>query len=232
MAIRTEGKHMLRKSWLLDTKYFMATGGRAMLVASTIAALAAPAANAGNLLPNGNFQTPAPGIAPGTIVSYTSPPGGSVDEPQSAAADWLMSINDDGGNTITTELVPSTFPNAPAETMMLHVTVSIQDSGLVNYTRRAHAGTLFTCVWVYINHGAVGVGSGLEAYTEPNLILDRQGAWEFLHVGNQGTGPDDMTNTTVIYAEPSRWDANPAPVTDFYVQMATLNASEGACKPF
>jgi hypothetical protein len=30
----------------------------------------------------------------------------------------------------------------------------------------------------------------------------------------------------------SRWDANPAPVADFYVQMATLNSYQGACKPF
>jgi hypothetical protein len=210
----------------------MATGGRALLVASAIAALAAPAAHAANLLPNGNFQTPTPGIVPGTLVSYTSPAGGSVNTPQSAAADWLMFINDYGGHTITTELVPSTFPHAPAGTKMLHVTVSIQDSGLLNSTLLNHTGALFTCVWVYINHGAVGVGSGLEAYTEPNLILDRQGAWEFLDVGNQGTGPYDITNTTVIYAEPSRWDAKPSPVADFYVQMATLNAAQGECKPF
>jgi hypothetical protein len=223
---------MLRKSWLLDTKKFLVTGGRAMLVASGITSLAAVPAHAANLLPNGDFQTPTPGIAPGTVVSYSSPAGGSVDQPQSAAADWLMYINDYGGNTVTTELVPSTFPHAPAGTKMLHVTVSIQDSGLVNYTLRNHGGALFTCVWVYINHGAVGVGSGLEAYTEPSLILDRQGAWEFLDVGNQGTGPHDITNTTVIYAEHSRWDANPAPVTDFYVQMATLSTSQGACKPF
>ena len=224
---------MLCKSWLLDTKkYFMSIGGRAMLVASAIATLSAPAVHAGNLLQNGNFQTPAPGIKPGTIVSYTSPSGGSGSEPQSAAADWLMFINDFGGNTMTTELVPSTFPKAPAGTMMLHVRVSVQDSGLVNYTQQNHAGALFTCVWVYINRGAVGVGSGLEAYTEPNLILDRQGAWEFLDVSNQGTGGYGITNTTVIYAEPSRFDAHPAPVTDFFVQMATLNAFQGECKPF
>ncbi len=223
---------MLRKSWLLETKNFVVTGGRAMLVASAVAALAAPAAHAANLLPNGDFQTPAPGIAPGTIVSYTSPAGGSVYQPQSAAADWLMYINDYGGNTMTTELVPSTFPHAPAGTKMLHVTVSIQDSGLVNYTLRNHGGKLFTCVWVYVNHGAVGVGSGLEAYTEPNMIVDRQGAWEFLDVSNQGTGPHDITNTTVIYAEPARWDGNPKPVADFYVQMATLSSAQGACKPF
>jgi hypothetical protein len=204
-------------------------GSGAMLVACSIAA---PAAYAGNLLPNGNFQTPAPGIAPGVVVSYTTPPGGSVADPQSAAAGWFMFINDSGGNTMTTELVPSTFPHAPAGTMMLHVTVSIQDSGLFGYTPRAYRGALFTCVWVYINHGAVGVGSGLEAYTEPNATMDRQGAWEFLDVGNQGTGPTRATNTTVIYAEPSRYDANPTPVADFYVQTATLSGVHGACKPF
>jgi len=223
---------MLNKFWRLDTKYFMAPGARAMLAACAIAALAAPAANAANLLPNGNFQTPAPGVAPGTLVSYTSPSGGSVHEAQSAAADWLMFINDYGGNTMTTELVPSTFPSAPAGTMMLHVTVSIQDSGLTNSTVKNHVGALYTCMWVYINQGAVGVGSGLEAYTEPNLILDRQGSWEFLDVSNQGTGPYGVTNTTVIYAEPSRFDAAPAPITDFYVQTATLNATQGECKPF
>ncbi len=207
-------------------------GGNTFLVACVMAALAAPGAHAGNLLPNGNFQTPAPGVAPGTVLSYTSPAGGSVAQPQSAAASWQMFINDNGGNTITTELVPSTFPGAPAGTMMLHVTVSVLDSGLVNYTLHHLKGALFTCAWVYINHGAVGVGSGLEAYTEPNLILDRQNAWEFLDVGNQGTGPFGVTNTTVIYAEQSRWDSNPAPVTDFYVQTATLNATHGACKPF
>jgi hypothetical protein len=223
---------MWYKFSLLGTMSFVAQGGRAMLAACGIATLAAPAAQAGNLLPNGNFQTPAPGIAPGTIVTYTTPPGGSVSDPQSAAAGWMTFINDNGGNTITTQLVPSTFPGAPAGTKMLHVTVSIQDSGLFNYTLRNHQGALFTCVWVYINHGAVGVGSGLEAFTEPNMILDRQGAWEFLDVGNQGTGPSGSTNTTVIYAEPSRWDANPSAVTDFYVQLATLSASHGACKPF
>jgi hypothetical protein len=201
------------------------------LVACGIWALAAPSARAQNLLPNGDFQMPAPGIAPGTLVSYTSPPGGSVAEPQSAAADWLMYLHE-GDNTITTKLVPSTFPHAPAGTMMLHVKVSVRDSGLVNYTSRAYPGTLYTCVWVYIVHGAVGVGSGLEAYTEPNLVLDRQGAWEFLDVGNQGTGPSHMTNTTVIYAEPSDFDAKPAPLTDFYVQTATLGTSHAACKAF
>jgi hypothetical protein len=207
----------------------MIIGARVLLVASSVAA---SAAHAGNLLPNGNFQTPAPGVAPGTVVSMTSPPGGSVNTPQSAAADWLMFINDTGGNTMTTELVPSTFPNAPPGTLMLHVTVSTYNSGLVDYTRRAHAGVLFTCAWIYINHGAVGAGSGLEAYTEPNMTLDRQGAWEFLDVGNQGTGPSGETNTTVIYAEPTQNDFNPGPVTDFYVQAATLNAAHGACKPF
>ena len=69
---------MFRKSRLSNTKYFMTTGGCAMLV---IAALVGSAAQAGNLLPNGNFQTPAPGIVPGTLVSYKSPPGGSVDTP-------------------------------------------------------------------------------------------------------------------------------------------------------
>jgi hypothetical protein len=207
-----------------------ARGVRVLLTAGAIVALAA-AAHADNLLPNGNLQKPTPGVLPGTLVSYTSPPGGSVDTPHSAAADWLMFINDFGGNTVTTELVASTFPRAPAGAKMLHVTVSAPDSGLVNNTLLNHTGTLFTCVWVYIKHGAVGVGSGFEAYTEPNVILDRQGAWEVLDVGNQGTGPYDITNTTVIYAEPSRWDATPGPVADFYVQMATLNASHGECKP-
>jgi hypothetical protein len=223
---------MWAKYSYIGTLLSIVAGGRARLVACGIASLASPAAHAGNLLPNGNFQTPAAGIAPGTIASYTSPSGGSVSEPQSAAADWLMFINDTGGNTITTELVASTFPGVPAGTKMLHVTVSVRDSGLVNYMRHAYPGALFTCVWLYINHGAVGVGSGLEAYTEPNMILDRQGAWEFVDIGSQGTGPSAMTNTTIIYAEPSLWDANPARGTDFYVQMAALNASHGACKAF
>ncbi len=37
---------------------------------------------------------------------------------------------------------------------MLHVTVFAWDSGLVNDTRRAYPGALFTCVWIYITHGA------------------------------------------------------------------------------
>jgi hypothetical protein len=192
--------------------------------------LGASGASAANLVPNGNFAVPAPGITPPTIVSYTTPPGGSNSQPQSAAADWVMFINDSGGDTITTQLVPSTFPGAPAGTLMMHVTVSAFNSGLISNLPRAYGGTLYTCAWLLINHGAVGVGSGLGAYSEQNAILDKQGSWEVLNVGNQGTGPTGKTNLTLVYATQSIWD--PVSVTDFYVQNVTLSASHNQCRPY
>jgi hypothetical protein len=192
--------------------------------------LSGPAAHAANLIRNGNFQTPQPGVTPPSIVSYTSPPGGADVSPASAAADWQMWINDTGGNSITTQLVPSTFPGAPKGTLMMHVTVTTYNSGLWAWLPRTASGTVYVCAWIYLNHGAVGIGAGDDAYSEQNMTLDRQGSWEVLEVSNQGTGPQNLTNLALIYAEPSVWD--PAGTTDFDVQNVTVTTSHAQCKPY
>jgi hypothetical protein len=199
--------------------------------ASVVALLGcAQTAQAGSLIKNGNFQTAQPGVIPPAIVSYTSPPGGSVNSPASAAADWQMFINDDGGNTITTQLLPSTFPGTPNGTLMLHVSVTTFNSGVWTWLPRATFAKVYVCAWIYINHGAVGIGAGDGAYSEQNVTLDRQGSWEVLDVSSQGTGPQGGTNLAIIYAEPSVWD--PAGTTDFYVQNVTVSTSHGQCKPY
>jgi hypothetical protein len=210
---------------------FNALRTRIALAAFLLPAISVPA-HAANLLTNGNMQTPTPGIPPGTPVSLTAPPGGSTETPNSAADQWLMYMHDAG--TITTELVPTTFPRAPAGWMM-HVTVNelntdAYGSGIWQWLPKVYPGFYFTCAWIYINHGAVGIGSGLAAYTEVSATLDRQGSWEVLNVRGQNGGGPSSTNLALIYAMPSINDPNAG--TDFYVQTVSLSTSQSQCKPY
>lgn len=207
---------------------------RPHVLAAALLSLAALPASAANLLGNGAMQTPTTGVAVGAITRYTSPPGGSTATPKSAASKWVVFLDDTGGSTITTQLVPSTFPGAPTGTRMLHVTVNNNavGSGLFNILPKALPSTYYVCAWIYINHGAVGIGAGNGAYTTVVDTKDRQNAWEVMTVRgmNLGTPPSDSTNLALVYAMPSINDAQP--VTDFYVQAVSLATTQTQCKPF
>jgi hypothetical protein len=205
------------------------------LVAAAICTLAAAApAHSKNLVTNGNFKTPDKGYPVGAIATWTPPIAGSTATPPSAAANWVMLVSNSvsPGGSVTTQIVDSTFPGAPAGTKMLHVTVSNNafGSGVINYLKNPLSGFYFTCAWIYINQGAVGIGSGDEAYTDVAEVLDRQHSWEVMNVRGQNGGTPTVTDLMLVYAMPSINDA--VAFTDFYVQGASLSTSQAQCKPY
>lgn len=169
----------------------------------------AAAAHAAPIVANGDFNVP----------SHTGPSSLTTDSNggigPSAAKFWLA-FNDTAGTT-TTELLPSTL--VPGGTM-IHVTTTGLESGLYqNYP--AHGPTnAYTCVWIYINRGAVGIGSGLQAFTTIDATLYKTGSWDVLNVGNQSTPAD----TGIIYSQGNG-------VADFFVESFQVSTSHTQCKP-
>jgi hypothetical protein len=89
---------------------------RRMLLLAAIAVFWVPSpAWAGNLLQNGGFDTPTPGLSPPNFP--TSITGQSAAGP-SSAADWTLFNGQDA--TTSTELLPTTDPNGNQS--MIHVT--------------------------------------------------------------------------------------------------------------
>jgi hypothetical protein len=167
------------------------------------------AAHAAPIVANGNFNTPS-GTGPTSLTTDSN--GGTG---PSAAKYWLT-FNDTAGTT-TTELLPSTL--VPGGTM-IHITTTGSDSGLYQ-DYPAHGPTnVYTCAWIYINSGAVGIGSGLEAYTTIDATLYKTGSWEVLNVGNQST----PAYTSIIYSQSNG-------VTDFYVESISVATAHTQCKP-
>jgi len=112
-----------------------------------------------NLLPNPGFETPATGVTPGTTVTYTNYCLGG----DSAAADWLIWINT-CGTDISTTLLPSTAPKGGS--YMIHVVTNGVNNGIYYCCFTSQPKTT-SSVWVYVNSGCVGMGTGDYANTSP-----------------------------------------------------------------
>ncbi len=178
--------------------------------AALAVALAARAAAAEPLLLNSNFKVPS-GNGPTTL---TTDANGGVGP--SAAKDWIV-FNDTAGTT-TTDLEPSTL--TPPGGNMIHVTTSAIQSGLYQDFTAVGPTNVYTCAWIYVVSGAVGIGSGLEAATTIDAALFKTGSWEVLNVGNQST----PAYTTIIY------NIGPGPA-EFYVKSIGVSTSHAQCKP-
>jgi hypothetical protein len=183
------------------------TAGAAILATLLLGSLAVAHAAPG--VANGAFNTPS-GTGPTTLTTDSN--GGWK---PSAARFWLA-FNDVAGTT-TTELVPSTL--VPGGTM-IHITTTGVDSGLYQDYPQHGPTNVYTCTWIYINKGAVGVGTGAEAYTTIDATLYKTGSWEVLNVGNQST----PAYTSIIW---SQGDG----VADFYVESIAVSESRAQCKP-
>jgi hypothetical protein len=123
-----------------------------LLAQAALACLLPLTLSAQNLLANPGFEKAAKGVAPGTPVAYTDfcEAGGS------AAAVWSVFVNSCGTN-ISTELIPSTLPGGGK--YMIHVVTTGNGNGLV-YCCFANQTTTLSSIWVYLNSGCVGMGTG------------------------------------------------------------------------
>lgn len=181
-------------------------GLAAILLATAWSAHAVAAAT---IVENEAFNIPS-GTGP---TSLTTDANGGLGP---SAAKFWGAFNDTAGTT-TTELLPSTL--VPGGTM-IHVTTTGLDSGLYQSYPKQGPTNVFTCAWIYINSGAVGIGSGDYAYTTIDATLYKTGSWEVLNVGNQST----PATTTVVYSQGNG-------VSDFYVESIQVSTSHAQCRP-
>ena len=157
-----------------------------------------------NLLLNGSFDKPAPGVAPGTLVSYTDLCNG----PGNSAADyWTVYVN--GCANISTELVPFTLPNTKG--YMVHVTTTGEGSGIVQSATFSQSNTV-AGAWVYINSGCVSIGTGNGGDTGIDEATCETRRWfQFSRVPNGISSANEFIVYSVITAG-----------ADFYVKNASI----------
>jgi len=160
-----------------------------------------------NLIPNPGFENPAPGVAPGTPVAYTNFCFGGT----SAAANWTVWINSCGTN-ISTELVASTLPGGGK--YMMHVVTTGNANGIVHCCFSNHTTTL-SSVWVYVNSGCVGMGTGNGGDTSnTDEMTCEPGTWIQFKAPN-GVSP---ANEFIVYSVITAG-------ADFYVDNAKVVAA-------
>lgn len=133
--------------------------GNAVLLQAALACLIPLTTWGQNLVLNPGFEHPAKGVSPGTTVTYTDACMGGT----TAAAEWSAWINTCPGD-ISTTLVPSTAPNGGS--YMIHVVTNGIDNGIW-YCCFASQPLTTSSVWVYVNSGCVGMGTGDYANTSP-----------------------------------------------------------------
>ncbi len=179
-----------------------------LCVVSSAVFEASPAAAATNLVPNGNFDITS-GTGPTTLTTDANGGNGP-----SAAKDWGV-FNDNAGTT-TTQLLPSPVVRGGK---MIHVVTTNVHSGIYQQFASTGPAHVFTCDWIYIKRGAVGIGTGYGAATEIDATLFKTGSWEVLNVGNR-TQPAIQTIVLSQYG--------PA---DFYVESVQVSDSHQQCNP-
>lgn len=191
-----------------------------MILMTTVCLLTPTDTFAQSLLQNGDFgQVNSQGSY--SIHTSSSPQAGGGG--QSGAEYWTTWAGLASGYTLTTSLVPSTFPNDPGNMLVVETDGG---GGIVQVFDALHAGPeeATACVWLYVESGAgvcVGIGDG--GNTHCSMTLTEKGKWERITVSN-GISP---ANEIVIYATgPSR----------FYVTYAAVFRGpswdqEGCCSP-
>ncbi len=181
-------------------------------------------ARAGNLLINGGFDTPTPGLSP---PNYPTSISGALASGFSSAADWTLF----NGQPITTssELLPTTDPINPSNPFMIHVT-SVPTTG--NFTAfsgleqgfATQVGVSVTAsVDVNVLQGSVllGIyannGGTLLNYITTNIL-----GWQTLTVTQPGsTDPNSEPNLIVIYSDNFAVNAT----NEFYADSASVTAA-------
>jgi len=179
---------------------------------------------AGNLLLNGGFDTPTPGLSPPNYPTSISGAGASG---FSSAADWTLF----NGQPITTssELLPTTDPINPSNPFMIHVT-SVPTTG--NFTAfsgleqgfATQVGVPVTAsVDVDVLQGSILLGIyANNGGTLLNFITTNILGWQTLTVTQPAsTDPNSEPNLIVIYSD--NFAANAT--NEFYADSASLTAA-------
>jgi hypothetical protein len=181
--------------------------------------------HATNLVANGDFGIASPD-GPTTLATDFN--GGSG---PSAAQDW--NVFNDNASTTTTELVPAALapPGGKASGNIMHVTTTNIGGydGIYQYfipytgpTGPTGPADVLSCDWIYIKHGAVGIGTGRYAQTTIDATLFKTGSWEVLNVGNIF---QPATNT-IIYSQ-----YGPADFFVASVRVSPRSSSQDKCAP-
>ena len=187
--------------------------GRVALAHLTLACALPLTMTAQNLVKNPGFENPATGVPPGTTVSYTS----FCNAGKSAAAVWLVWVNTCGSD-ISTTLVPSTALSGG--NYMLHVVTTASENGI--YTNFASHPETTSSVWVYVNSGCVGMGTGDGAETSStDEMTCVTGKWiHFYKVPNGVTPATEFIVYSIINPEFPTGTGG----ADFYVDNAQVVA--------
>lgn len=159
-----------------------------------------------NVLSNSGFNTPAAGVPPGTPVSYSN----FCYAGNSAAADWSVWVNNcsQGGDDISTVLVPSTLPGTSG--YMMHVITDGNANGIVQTPFHSQQTNTLASLWVYVNSGCVLIGTGDGGDTGLDEATCETGRWfHFSRVPNGVTPATEF----IVY---SLFNA------DFYVKDASV----------
>ncbi len=168
-----------------------------------------------NLISNPGFEKPAAGVPPGTSVTFTDcgEVGGT------AAADWIVWINSCGTN-ISTELVPSTTPGGGK--YMLHVVTNGNGNGIVqNFASQTKT---LSSVWVYVNSGCIGIGTGDGGNTLQNdeMTCDT-GSWiEFKAPSGESPSFEFIVYEVEVAVRSGVLEGPPG--ADFYVDNVNVKA--------
>jgi hypothetical protein len=174
--------------------------------------------SAENLLLNPGFNKPAAGVPPGTIVSLAvcQETGGS------AAANWTVWINDCGSD-VSTQLIPSAAPSGGS--YMVHVVTTGNGNGIVQCCF-ANQTTTLSSVWVYVNSGCVGMGTGDGGNTvQTDEMTCEAGSWIQFKAPN-GVSP---ASEFIVYSVGVVNNAGESTVgADYYVDNAKVVAGEKA----
>ena len=140
-----------------------------------------------NLLKNSTFETIG---SQGTSTTFTGVKGAGV----SAADRWRLWNNESA--TITTQLVPSTFPGGG--NTMIHLMTTGRRNGLVQEFLPYNTGPekIVAGAWVFVKQGKVAIGTGNDGNTGFDAISSTTHQWEYLQATN-GVSP---ANEFIIYA--------------------------------
>jgi hypothetical protein len=164
-----------------------------------------------NYLTNGDFETPAFGVPPGTPVTYPNLCLGG----DSAGDSWSTWVNV-CDSYMSTVLLPSTLPGGG--TYMMEVTTSGLAGGIYQAFLPPNTGPdyLSGSAWVYLISGCVGIGLGNDGTTAVTSETCTTGQWIELSTDNS-TSP---VNEFLIYAMYGG--------ADFYVDNAFVATPEPA----
>jgi hypothetical protein len=172
--------------------------------------------SAQNLISNPGFEKPAAGVPPGTPVTFTT----CLEDGGSAAADWTVWLNT-CDTSISTELIPSTAPSGGK--FMLHVVTNGNGNGI--FQDFAKQTKTLSSVWVFVNSGCVGMGTGNAGDTlQSDEMTCETGSWiQFKAPSGQSPASEFIVYEVEVAL---RSGALGPPGADFYVDNVSVRALE------